>query len=278
MNYKSFKNSIIIENIKNFNIEQTLDCGQCFRWNLNSKGMYQGVAFGRLIFIYKENDNITIENTNEEDFKNIWVKYFDLSTDYSIIKEELCKIDPLLEKAARYAPGIRILNQDPWEALCSFIISQNNNIPRIKGIISRLCENFGEEISENEFSFPSAKLISRLSLEDLAPLRCGFRAGYILDAANKVTNKEVDLEKIECLSIEEGKTELLKIKGVGPKVAECTLLYGFHKLESFPVDVWMKKAMQVLFPTKTPEMFGKYAGIAQQYIFHYSRNHPELFS
>ena len=278
MNYKSFKNSIIIQNIKNFNIEQTLDCGQCFRWNLNNKGMYQGIAFGKLISIYKENDNIIIENTNEEDFKNIWVKYFDLSTDYSLIKEQLCKIDPLLEKAARYAPGIRILNQDPWEALCSFVISQNNNIPRIKGIISRLCENFGEEISENEFSFPSAKLISKLSLEDLAPLRCGFRASYILDAANKVASKEVDLEKIECLSIEEGKTELLKIKGVGPKVAECTLLYGFHKLEAFPVDVWMKKAMQVLFPNKTPEMFGKYAGIAQQYIFHYSRNHPELFS
>lgn len=277
MKYEFFENKVVIKKVKDFDIRQTLDCGQCFRWNEMEDNVYKGVAFGKELTLYMDDGGLILEGTTLEDFKNIWENYFDFKTDYSKIKENLCLINPVLKNASQYAPGIRILRQEPWEALCSFIISQNNNIPRIKGIVERLCQHFGERVSDSCYSFPSAKVLSQLQLEDLSVLKCGFRDKYILDAAEKVTNKEVDLEKIALLSLKEAEAELLKIKGVGPKVAQCTLLYGFHRLDAFPIDVWMKKAMKTLFPGESPEIFGKYAGIAQQYIFHYSRNHPELF-
>lgn len=158
--------------------------------------------------------------------------------------------------------------------MCSFIISQNNNIPRIKGIVSRLCENFGDKI-EGGYSFPSAEKIANLEEKDLAPLRSGFRARYIIDAAKKVNSGEVELSHMKTSLIEECRKELMKITGVGAKVAECTLLYGLYRLEAFPVDVWMKKALETLFSGVSIEDLGDYAGIAQQYIFHYSRLNPE---
>ena len=153
----------------------------------------------------------------------------------------------------------------------------NNNIPRIKGIVSRLCENFGEQIEEGAYTFPSASTIAKLDVESLAPLRSGFRAGYILDAAKKVSSGEVDLEQVRKMPIEQARKELTRIRGVGPKVAECTLLYGLHRMDAFPIDVWMKRAMATLFSGLECREFGRYAGVAQQYIFHYSRMHPELF-
>ena len=200
-----------------------------------------------------------------------------MSLDYGKIRKQISGIHPILSEAAEYAPGIRILRQEPWEALCTFIISQNNNIKRIKGIVARLCESFGEEIARGEYAFPTAKKMSELSVDDLAPLRAGFRNRYLVDAAQKVSSKEVDLKKCFTLPYDEARTELMKITGVGVKVADCTLLFGFHRIEAFPVDVWMKRAMERLFPDMTASDFGEYAGIAQQYIFHYSRMHPELF-
>ncbi|MDD6446716.1 MAG: DNA-3-methyladenine glycosylase 2 family protein, partial [Ruminococcus sp.] len=181
------------------------------------------------------------------------------------------------KEAQQYAPGIRILSQEPWEALCSFIISQNNNIPRIKGIIDRLCRQYGEPIGDNLYAFPTAERLSRCTVDDLAPLRSGFRAKYIVDAATKVATNEINLHEIKKMPVEQARKELMKIKGVGPKVADCTMLYGMGKKECFPMDVWMKRAMEVLFPNLTPEDFGTNAGIAQQYIFHYSRMNPQLF-
>ena len=158
-----------------------------------------------------------------------------------------------------------------------FIISQNNNIKRIKGIVERLCENFGEKLPEGEYTFPTAEKLSKLSVDDLAPIRAGFRNKYIIDSAQKVNSGEVNLNICYDLPYDEAQQELMKIKGVGTKVADCTLLFGFHRIEAFPLDVWMKRAMEKLFPTMSPKDFGEYAGIAQQYIFHYSRMNPEIF-
>ena len=161
-------------------------------------------------------------------------------------------------------------NQEPWETLCSFIISQNNNIPRIKGIIDRLCMNFGEN-QNGVYTFPSANIIAKLSLEDLSVLRSGFRAKYILDAAKKVSSGEIDLDTLKSMDIDSARQELMKIKGVGPKVADCTLLFALEHIEAFPKDVWIKRAMEKLFGGQLPECAVPYAGIVQEYIFYYAR-------
>lgn len=277
MNIEYRNNNVIIENITSFDIGQTLDCGQCFRWNKIDDNTYQGTAYGKSLTISRNNSTVCLHNCTEEDFTNIWYNYFDFGTNYDKIKAELAKIHPILNDAQQYAFGIRILKQEPWEALCSFIISQNNNIPRIKGIINRLCENFGKQLENGEYTFPSAEDLCNLGVDDLAPLRSGFRAKYIIDASKKVASKEVDLNAIKQMPVDEARKELIKIKGVGAKVADCTMLYGMGKKECFPLDVWMKRAMSVLFPELTPESFGENAGIAQQYIFHYSRMNPNLF-
>lgn len=272
-----FENGIKIEGVSDLDLAQTLDCGQSFRWNENDDGSFCGVAFGKSVRTEMKGDTLFIYNANYEDYKNIWFYYFDLGLDYGIIREQISAVHPVLKEAAKYAPGIRILRQEPYEALCTFIISQNNNIKRIKGIVGRLCESFGEEIEENIFAFPTAEKMAGLSPDDLAPIRAGFRNRYLIDAARKVAGGEVQLEKCRTIDYEEARKELMKITGVGVKVADCTLLFGMHRIEAFPVDVWMKRAMEKLFPDMTPDDFGEYAGISQQYIFHYSRMHPELF-
>jgi N-glycosylase/DNA lyase len=254
---------------ESFDLEQTLECGQCFRWNRQEDGSYKGVASGRCLTISQSN----LEQVLDDPF---WRNYFDLALDYGKIRTEFAAFDPILAKAAGYAPGMRILNQEPWEALASFILSQNNNIKRIKGIVARLCEEFGDEIG-GERAFPGAKTLAVLEEGDLGGIRCGFRAKYLLDAAKKTAAGEIDFQELKQLPFEEAQAKLMTISGVGPKVADCVLLYGLHRLEAFPMDVWMKRAMAALFPGKDPAYFGPYAGIAQQYIFHYSRNNPQLF-
>ncbi len=271
MEYLVRGNNIEVKLNDEFNLKHTFECGQCFRWNENADGSYTGTVGKNECHISKSNDIIIIQNCSESTFLNVWKNYFDLDTDYNKIRDEIIKLCPALECAVQSIDGIRILKQDPWEALCSFIISQNNNIPRIKGIISRLCESFGEPCG-NSRTFPSAEKTALLSEQELAPLRAGFRAKYIIDAARKVSDKTVDLNKMYSAPIEECRTELMFIKGVGAKVAECTLLYGLHRLEAFPIDTWMKKALSTLFSGVSPESLGQYAGVAQQYIFHYTRN------
>lgn len=273
-----YKNdSVVITEASSFNLEQTFECGQCFRWSKTDYSTYSGVAFGKALTISQNDTTVTLQGCNKNDFENVWYSYFDLDTDYDEIKDSLASLHPVLKEAQQYAPGIRILNQEPWEALCSFIISQNNNIPRIKGIIDRLCRQYGEPIDDNLYAFPTAEKLSRCTADDLAPLRSGFRAKYIVDAAAKTATNEINLHEIKKMPVEQARKELMKIKGVGPKVADCTMLYGMGKKECFPMDVWMKRAMDVLFPNLTPEDFGTNAGIAQQYIFHYSRMNPQLF-
>ncbi len=260
-----------------FDLAQTLDCGQAFRWREVSPGRWEGVAFGKVLALEQQGEQVWFLCT-QEDLEATWQAYFDLGVDYGSKRAALSQMSPALKEAADFAPGIRILRQEPWEALCSFIISQNNHIPRIKGIIERLCVQLGEPIPGTGWAaFPAPERLAACTLEDLAPLRAGFRAKYLLDAARKVVSGEVDLEKVAASPVEEGRQELQKIFGVGPKVAECALLYGFHKTQCFPLDVWMKRAMATLLPGHSPQEFGENAGLAQQYLFHYSRLHPELF-
>ena len=261
---------IILYDLKNFNLRETLDCGQAFRWTENEDGSWQGVAFGKYLRLSADDEKIIFHDTTEKDFLDIWKNYFDLDRNYGEIITAISE-NQVLKTASGFAGGIRILRQDPWEALCSFIISQNNNIPRIKGIVERLCKAFGEKIAEGLYSFPSAERVADLSLEDLAPLRSGFRAKYILDAARKVASGEVDLNAIRTEQTDLARNELMKIYGVGEKVADCTLLFGLSHIDAFPKDVWIKRAMVKLFDGELPLCALPYAGIAQQYIFHYAR-------
>lgn len=268
------RGGIAITDICDLDLEQTLDCGQSFRWTKTEEG-FRGVAFKSLVTMRIQDSRLYIDGARAEDF-GLWKSYLDLDADYGAIRQKIAGMHPVLKKAAAYAPGIRILRQEPWEALCSFIISQNNNIKRIKGIVRRLCLCFGEDIGA-EHAFPRAEAIAKLEPIDLAPIRAGFRDKYIIDGARKVSSGEVDLEKCRTLPLDEARAELMKIKGVGVKVADCVLLFGLHRLEAFPMDVWMKRAMEKLFPGMRGEDFGEYAGIAQQYIFHYSRMNPQIF-
>ncbi len=253
-----------------FSLPQTLDCGQAFRFEALSDTKWGGVACDRYIELERTEDGkIILYNVTKEDFENIWCDYFDLNRNYSEIIEKISQ-NEVLKVASQYGNGIRVLNQPPWETLCSFIISQNNNIKRIKGIISRLCEGFGEKI-EGGYTFPTAEKLAKLTVEDLAPLRSGFRAKYIIDAAKKVASGEVRLEILKDLPYEKAQAELLKIKGVGPKVADCALLFSHRHIEALPKDVWIKRALQQLFGGELPEVALPYAGIVQQYIFFYAR-------
>ncbi|WP_407721103.1 DNA-3-methyladenine glycosylase family protein [Ruminococcus sp. JE7B6] len=270
------KKFLKFENVTDLDLAQTLDCGQSFRWVEREDGGFDGVAFNRSVTVRLDGTDLYIENADESD-RELWHSYFDLGLDYGKIREEISAIHPILADAAKYAPGIRILRQEPYEALCTFIISQNNNIKRIKGIVQRLCEQFGDRLPDGTYAFPDAEKMASLTAEDLAPLRAGFRNRYLVDAARKVADGDVDLEKCRSCDYDEARRELMQITGVGVKVADCALLFGLHRIEAFPLDVWMKRAMATLFPGMTPGDFGQYAGIAQQYIFHYSRMNPKLF-
>lgn len=258
----------ILKNITPFDLALTLDCGQAFRWKSLPDGSFEGIAMGKYLKIKQQNNDLIFYNTTQTEYETVWKKYFDIERDYGEILNRAEK-NELLAKIIKNCGGIRLLKQDPWEALCSFIISQNNNIPRIKGIIERLCESFGDKI-EGGYTFPSAKRLSSLTVEDLAPLRSGFRAKYIIDAAKKCSN-ELALDNLYDLDIDSARSSLMTVKGVGPKVADCTLLFGLGFHSAFPMDVWMKRAMTVLFDNKLPDGFNDCAGIIQQYIFQYAR-------
>jgi len=259
---------------EDFDLAQTLDCGQCFRWNRQPDGSYQGVVGRHPVSILQQADCLLFTGENPDFLSRQLPRYLALDEDYPAIRRHL-SADPTLQKAIAYAPGIRVLRQDGWEALCSFIISQNNNIKRIKGIVERLCQCFGEELGGGAHAFPTPQRLAQASLEELAPLRSGFRAKYILDAAQKVASGEVSLEGLEQLPLEEARARLMEIKGVGVKLADCALLYGFGRVECCPTDVWIRRVLEQLYPGGLPDCALPYAGIAQQYLFHYSRTCPQ---
>ncbi|MDR0906440.1 MAG: DNA-3-methyladenine glycosylase 2 family protein [Oscillospiraceae bacterium] len=242
------------------NPKATFECGQCFRWNPDENGVYTGVAFGRVARV-SEKDGAAVIECPQDDFDAIWRGYFDADTDYGAIARHVA-INEHMERAAQFGAGIRILRQERWEALCSFIVSQCNNIPRIKKIIETLCAHFGEEIADGVFSFPSAERLAQLEETDLAPLRSGYRAKYIVNAARAVAGGA------EFNSVAQLKT----LTGVGEKVACCAALFGLHDLDAFPVDTWMKKALANHFGAGFDhKIFSPYSGVAQQYLFYYER-------
>jgi N-glycosylase/DNA lyase len=269
--FKKVENGLLIFGCENFDPFVSAECGQCFRFEKISDENYILIACGRRQSIRKLENGFLFENISEEEFKNGFFDYFDLGRDYASIIKSFSN-DPIISEAAKSGSGIRIFRQDPFETLISFIISQNNNIPRIKKIIESLCKLLGEE-RDGFFAFPTCEAILNCGLEGLSPIKSGFRAKYIIDACKKISSGEVDLEKIKTMDFEAARETLKKIKGVGNKVADCVLLFGFGFLESFPIDVWVKRVIDESFGSGfDPKTLGAYAGIAQQYLFNHRRN------
>lgn len=261
----SRKNGTEAVNFGEINLPLTLDCGQAFRWEPAGENIFRGVAYSKEIKVTPTENGILFIGASEEDIYEIWQHYFDLDTDHKMILERL-SADTYIKQAYEKYGTIRILNQEPWETLCSFIISSCNNIPRIKGIIKKLSEVFGEKTGEC-FSFPSAECLAVKEPDELSFLRAGYRVPYILDAAKRVAEGETDLEAIKHMPENEARKELMKIKGVGKKVADCTMLFSLGFTDVYPVDRHIERATREYYPHGIPDFFHPHSGLAQQYIF-----------
>lgn len=254
--------------IDNFSLKDTLMCGQCFRFKIMDLNCFLVFTGSNSAKIRQQKDTLIFESsTCQIDF---WENYFDVDTNYKKLLDGF-KGDKILEKAKATCGGIRILRQDPWETLISFIISANNNIPRIRRIIDKLCINFGKKI-KNGFSFPTSQDLKDYTQDDLSILKAGFRTRYIIDAIKKVNSGEIDLSKFYKINTQISKKELMQICGVGNKVSDCILLFGYHKMDTFPIDVWMKKALKEYYPNGLSEQILTCPGLAQQLLFHSKRN------
>ena len=274
----------ILENFKSFEPKHIFECGQCFRWNIEQDGSYTGVFGNNVLNVKKDGDKIIFKGLTEQNIIKVCTEYFDLDTNYDLIKNELSNIDDFLKTSIEYGEGIRILKQDLWETIISFIISANNNIPRIKGIIERISQKYGNQIEWNGskyYTFPTVKQLSKASVEELRELGLGFRDKRVHDTTQIFMKNEMTLEEFENeKDLELLKEKLLTLPGVGGKVADCILLFSLGKIEAFPVDTWIKKVMNELYVDSTnitkinqyaTQRFGEYAGIAQQYLFYYKR-------
>ncbi len=279
----------VLKNIKDFELSHIFDCGQCFRWEKQDDGSYTGVIKQGVLNVKKEDDTLYINGICDGDIKELVTEYFDLNTDYGKIKTKLSKIDDNMKKSIEYGKGIRILNQDLWECIISFIISANNNIPRIKGIIERISKKCGTRVIWNNkeyYLFPTKEQLSTLTVKDLRDLGLGFRDKRVHKTCEMIMKKEVDLDRLEKLdNSDEIREELLKLDGVGEKVADCIMLFSLKRFDVFPVDVWVRRVMNDLYikfedETKINkreikeiafELFGDKAGIAQQYLFYWRR-------
>ena len=246
---------------KQLSLRDTLPSGQCFRFSECNGVWTVKAGVGKDVRTLNVSQNDLSPITSDP----FWYDFFDLGTDYEELKAQFSSISPFMAKACEYAPGIRILNQDPWEALCSFVVSQNNNIKRIMGIISRMCGFYGNG------GFPTVESLVDAREDDLRMLGLGFRAPYIVNTARAVYDGVIDLSALKKMDIDAARAMLMRVKGIGPKVADCALLFGCHRLDCFPMDVWMKRVMADCFPGQDKSIFGPCAGVAQQYLFHYAR-------
>jgi N-glycosylase/DNA lyase len=286
MKIYEIQNGLLLEGVKHFDAKHIFECGQCFRWNREEDDSYTGVAYGRVLNVKSDYDKGTVilNNTNLKDFEDIWYKYLDLGRDYGLIKNELSK-DETLRSATEYGRGIRILNQEPWELLISFIISANNNIPRISKIINVLSQTFGEPISyagKTYYSFPTVDKLGTAEREQIDLCRAGFRCKYIYQTSMMIYKGDVELEKVALLDINAARKELLRLAGVGPKVADCIMLFSMQKHEAYPLDVWVKRVTEYFYIHQDVSMniiqdfarekFGSLAGFAQQYLFYFARD------
>lgn len=279
----------IIENNTSFEPKHIFECGQCFRWNEEPDGSYTGVINKSVLNVKKQEERIIIKGISEQNLEEVVEEYFDLKTDYEKLKEQLASIDEHIKNSIVFGKGIRILNQDVWETIISFIISANNNIPRIKGIIERLSKAYGEEIIWKEkayYTFPTMEQLAKASVEDLRKLGFGFRDKRVYDTTRIFLNQEITIEELqEEKEIENLREKLLQLPGVGPKVADCIMLFGLKKLEVFPIDVWVRRVMNELYikqedetkvskaqiETLAKEKYANLAGLAQQYLFYWKR-------
>lgn len=279
--------SYIVKNVRDFNPDHIFDCGQCFRWERQEDGSYTGTAMGKIARVSFDGGTLAIDNCDSGDYESTWRNYLDMDRDYGMIKDFLAKSDPTIKAACEYGGGIRILRQDFWEATVSFIISQNNNIPRIKGCIEALCAAFGEKIGEyggkEFFDIPSPETLASLSAADLAPVRLGYRAPYLVKAASQMLEQGgPDAVRDRLASADDPIAELQDFCGIGPKVASCISLFGLGRMDAFPIDVWMRRVMNRLYGIDEKDTkgmssyaaghFGEYGGIAQQYLFYYIRS------
>ena len=272
-----------------FELADIFECGQCFRWNKEDNGSYTGIFHKNVLNVDKKGNEIIFKGICEENIEKVCMDYFDLNRDYSKIKKELSEIDENLKTSVEYGKGIRILNQDLWETIISFIISANNNIPRIKGIIERLSKAYGDKIEyegKEYYTFPTPEELKNVSIQDFRKLGLGFRDVRLYETTHMILDKEVDLSKLSKMPTKIAREELLRLSGVGPKVADCILLFStLKRFDVFPIDVWVRRVMNELYiknenedkVTKkeiqqlADEKFGNLQGLAQQYLFYWKR-------
>ena len=280
-----------LKNIPSFNLKHIFECGQCFRWNKESNGSYTGIVGKNVINVKQVDNQVIFSSFGADDLQKLVVNYFDLNRNYEEIKDKLSKIDEHLAKSIEYGNGIRILNQDLWETIISFIISANNNIPRIKGIIDKISQKYGKKIEWNGkiyYTFPTVEQLSKASVEDLRGLGLGFRDVRVYATTYKILEGQVDLTKLHSeKDTQKIRNILLTLDGVGPKVADCILLFStLKRFDVFPIDVWVRRVMNELYiknedETKVSkkeieklakEKYGNLEGIAQQYLFFWKRD------
>ena len=276
--------SIIFKNLKDFDIEETLECGQCFNFEKIDEKEYIVISRGRLIHVRQKQDDLVLLNGKQEDTE-IWEDYFDLKRNYSEIKRHLLLHNKELEEAINLKPGVRILNQEFYETLISYIISQNKNITHIKQIIRMISEKYGTSLGmingKEYFRFPTIEELGKLTKEHFLECKTGFRAPYLKSAVDALNDGSLVYEELVEMKEDEVRASLLKVKGVGEKITNCVMLFGLGFRDAFPVDVWIKRIMEELYFDKetsieeiqrfAKERFGEYGGYAQQYLFFYAR-------
>jgi N-glycosylase/DNA lyase len=269
--------------LSHFSLAECVCCGQAFRWQPRGSG-YFGVALGRAVYAEQRGSSLYLTGVREEDMQ-AFTRYFDLERDYGAV-QALYAHDKYLRQGMAYAPGLRVLRQPPFETLISFIISANNNVKRITGIVDAICHRFGAPLNDAAFDFPTPEVLAARTEEELKSCGAGYRARYIIGTARMVADG-FDLDAVSRMSFEDARRVLTALPGVGQKVADCVALYGMGFMESFPADVWMRRVLCAMYGyqgkndkdmrTFVNDHFGACAGIAQQYLFHYARNHPEIF-
>ncbi|WP_042273404.1 DNA-3-methyladenine glycosylase family protein [[Clostridium] dakarense] len=278
-------NMVVVENICDFHIDQIFDSGQGFRWKKQDDNSYTCVVKGKIINVSQIGNVLYLRNTNIDDFKNLWYKYFSLDVDYSSIKDKISKIDDNLKDAVEFGHGLRILDHDEWEMLITFILSTNNSIQMVTKVIDTLCERYGDYIGEYEgekyYAFPTPQKLASLSLDELRECKTGFRDKYIKSVSEIVSTNQLDLYSLSNLDSDDCINNLKSLSGVGMKVADCIAMFSMRKCDIFPVDIWMKRVMTEFYldtDMSIPkirsfaiEKFGYLSSYVQQYLFYYAR-------
>ena len=288
----SLDNNIIIKNIEDFDLKETLECGQCFHFlniekSENNNYTYLLSSFNKGLKIEQKNGNLIFHDTTLDEYNNIWKGYFDLDRDYKSIKKEIGDASPELRDIIEENNGIRLLNQDFFETLISFIISQNKQIPHIKQLVKRISEKYGNYLgtinNEKYYSFPSPKVLGTITEESFREMKTGFRAPYLADAVEKISSGYLCEKTFKNLNEEQARKKLIEIKGVGEKVANCVMLFSLGYRDAFPIDVWIKRIMESVYfngedtskeriAEFAKEKYGEYGGYAQQYLFCFGRD------